>query len=822
MSHWQADIVVAVAVAPVALLPLAVGGVHPEVQLAFAVVELLCALAWIALGAVQRRPLYAPWTALPLAAAVVITAVEVLPLPSSLLALIAPHTVETRSFVVSALPAALQAQVLPVLSMDPPETKAALVRLVGALALTFVVANGARRRERARLIWRMLVAGAALLLVVAVGHAVVGVGAWGMFSRHRGVLFAPMVNGNHMSKVFGAWSLLCLGRALSCRDRRETIACIVVGVGCGIAVALTLSRGGVVAWIAAVVVGIVLLVRARLLDAEDRRPWHHLALPAVVTVAAVCVGALAASDKSLVDEVAGIPTEVQHREHSKLSLWAPALRLLEPQPFVGTGNNAFGVAFTSVSQPGTMYDAEVTYTHVENIVVATLVEHGVLAGGVLLVLAVLVGVRLLQSLRTRVEIAALPALVLLVVGDLVDFSLESGAGISLLATTLGLCAAALPAPRRAPVAVAASTVVALTALVAFHAPAAVAGWRYRNDAVVAAVPRTGLREVLQRTLVSHPFDAVRCAQLATEARYRRQPREALQWANRAINLWPTLPAGHLEAARALVVTGHLEQAMLEYREAARGTPALLRILDEAFDRTADADLRRRAVPDLAAAVAVLCRRFERDDRLNDARRCADELAARDDATPAQRLQPAHLALAAHDIERLRALKPTVLANATVDAEHAVVAGRVIAALDGAPAALAHSDAWVGAATSNTPALLRWRLEQQQSLGLDAAAAQTIAELRGVVRTAAEHDALDRAEAAVHEHAGNLSQLEAVLQRLANRHPDDVNILARLGLVEVQLGHLDVAHRLWERIRSSGKRSTVTKSFATALGVDKAP
>ncbi len=793
MSHWQADVVVAVALLPVVLLPLAVGGVHPEVQVAFAVVELVCALAWVLLSVVQKRPLYAPWTALPFALGVVATALEVLPLPNSVLALVAPHTAETRSFVVAALPLEVRERVLSVVSMDPPETKAALVRLIGAVALTFVVANGARRRERARLIWRMLLGGALALLLVAVAHTVVGVGAWGSFSRHRGVLFAPMVNGNHMSKVFGALSMLAFGRALACRVRDERLVAAAIGVGCSVAVVLTLSRGGVAAWIAAVAVAIVLLVRARAHSADDRRPWHHLIVPGCVVLVAIGVGVVAATDRAIVDEVTALSDEFQ-RNQSKVSLWPPALDMLDETSLTGTGNNAFGAAFTAQSRANTMYDAEVTFTHVENIVIATVVEHGVFAGILLLSVSIVVGVRLLQQLQSRAEAAALPAVILLVVGDLVDFSLESGAGIAVLATALGLCAGALPEPRRTTAPASAASVLVLAALVTWHAPLAVTSWRYRDDAAIAASPRNTLQQALQQKLAAHPFDAVRCAELATEARSRRQPREALLWANRAINLWPTLPAGHLEAARALVVTGHLEQAMLEYREAAQGRSGERRTLLEAFRRTTDVNLRRIATGTTPEAQAVLASVLANEGRFDDAMQIADLYVAQPGLPVHLRADALRYALSLPNDdavrERLSPLRPTP------DGIVAATVAQAIERLEGVEAALRAVDTWSLRAPG--PAL-RWELATALRIDDLPRALTTVGALRAQVRTAHELDELDDAEALALAKAGAWAKRLVVLEHRAARQPKNAAVLVEIGLTELELGRdtdaLNTARRI---------------------------
>jgi Flp pilus assembly protein TadD len=344
---------------------------------------------------------------------------------------------------------------------------------------------------------------------------------------------------------------------------------------------------------------------------------------------------------------------------------------------------------------------------------------------------------------------------------------------------------------------------------------AITAWRYRNDAVVAAAPRSGLRSTLQQALVAHPFDAVRAAQLATEARFRRQPREALQWANRAINVWPTLPAGHLEAARALVVTGHLEQAMLEYREAAVGTDAAaMPVLAEAFSRTPDPLMRRRAMPDTAWAQSLLCRSFVKEKRHPEARACTAELARRPDATAAQRLAPLQLALADGDVEATRRAMAEVEGQALDEAE---LRDKIRAAVlgDGLDAALPAIRGWLRAATRPGPALT-WLLGEQLRRGQPAAARETAEALRPLLRTVDELDAFERAECALLEQTGAHTERLAVLRRLVARHPSDVELLAALGLCELKAGEGAAARRTWSRIRALGGQGPAVSAFTAAL------
>ena len=820
------------ALVPVVLLPQLMGGVHPEAAVGFAATELLALVGWWTGRAVAGRSFRVSFLVLPFVVGAVTTALQVQSLPLDVLDLLQADTAGLRRFVTAGLPEGVRHSVLSVTSMDPPETKAALLRLLGAGALFVVVADAAQDKRRARLVWRTVLTAGAAVIVVAVGHAVFNVpGAWGQFSRLGGVLFAPIVNPNHLSKVLAAFSLLALGRSFSVRDRREALVAAVVGLACGVGVPLTMSRGGVLAYGLGLIVWAALFLRARAEAGDDddgrtgvRTPPPRFALPALAVSAVlfVVLGTVVITDDALVTEMATLEEDAAHVEGSKLAIVMPALSLVPQHAVAGVGNNAFAVAFTGVSVAGTLYDDELTFSHVENIVVATLVEHGAIVGGALLIIALFIARHLLTGLRTLRTIAAVPAVIVLVGGDLVDFALETGAGIALMATALALCASMVPTSSlrlKWPLAV--GVVAVATVLVAAHGPGAIRDWHYRSDRELAVTALKHRTDRLYAAMAARPFDGHTASLLATDARQRHQPTEALAWANRALNLWPTLTAANLEAARALAATGHLDQAMLHYRAAADGDGGKSIVaLREALGRTTDVRLRERALPDRALARFTLCRTLEKEGRLDDAIACADVLAARVDATTLHRLESLRLALLRPTLDDtdLRRRVAEVLARGPPDGEVAVQLARALLHLEGRPAALAMSSTWLATMGDARP-LLQWQLNEHSAAGnLDDARA-TLQRLRPMARTPADRDRFDRLEADLHGRAGDHGQRLLVIERLAARHPDDAELLALQGLAEVAAGKTGGALLTLKRIHDMNGKGPTVRAFEKAMGMD---
>ncbi len=835
---------VVTALLPVLFLPLVVGGVHPEAAAAFAVVELVALSLWWGARLARGHRLRVSFLALPFVVGAGLTLLQVIPLPQALLDVLQPETASTRRFIAAGLPDTFAAGVRAVTSMDPAASAAALLRLVGAAALFVVVADAARdggrdggrgrsaQRSLHALIWRGVVVAAAVVMLTAIMHTVLNVpGPWGQFSRLGGIIFAPMVNPNHLSKVLAGFALLCLGRAFSVRGRREAVVSGIVGVVCGVGVGLTLSRGGILALILALMALAAVLLRAKRIDGVDGGAGagtgeapSRFALPAlfvsailvvVIGLVVLAVDPVARTNSTqLIDDAEDQPT--------KLAILPQAMKLLADNGRVGVGNNAFGAAFTTVAEPGARYTDELTFSHPENIVVATVVEHGVGGGALLLIIAAFVARHLVFALRSARAAAAVPAVVAFVIGDMVDFALETGAGIAVFAVALGLCAAAVPSTSltlRAPRAVVAAVVAILVSavVVVAVAPGAIADWQYRLDTAAAKAPLAQRTQALYALVRARPFDGHATTLLAVDARERHQPQEALAWANRTLSLWPSRGEAHLEAARALAATGHLEQAMIHYHLAAGSQRVGGKALAEAFSRSADVAVRERALPDTAEARMALCVVLLKERRFDDAAACADVLAARADASDEHKRLALRVALDGGDDDALRAR--IAAASRPPDGEDAALLARAIARLDGDDAALSTSAPWLDGARS-PKALLEYRLRLQEQKGDLVAARETLAALRPVSVSPAERDQVDRHEVVLHRRAGDFGAEVVVLQRLVAKHPREPGLLSQLGIAEHAAGRTGAALGTYRRLRELAPDHAATAALQRALGLEK--
>ena len=785
------DTSLVIALLPVVALPFALGGVHPIVATIAALASLFALAVYIAArrGAGYVR---VSWFGAPILLGLAFTALELLPVPRAVRTTLSPVGSSNVDFMVAGLPPALRATVLPVLSLDPPETAFALVRLIGALAVFVVVAGAVRDRRVRSVAWRVLGGGAGLLVLVALGHTLLHVnGAWGKFTHYPGIIYAPMVNPNQLAAIFGALGLALVGRALVIRDRREAVVLGSIGVASCICVLLTSSRGGALALVVGAAGALFIFLRRRPRESGARRWLIASGLIGTLVVCAWLLFVMRSPIITILQQFGAEPLTM-----SKLSVYGPALELLRTHSLVGVGNGAFGSTFTTVAGAA-LPGRNVYFTRVENVVLETLIDHGIIAGGMCLAAGLLLAIAALAVLRRPTELVSLPSLVFLVVGDFFDFALDDAAGLYLAATLLGLLAARMlergATGARLPWRAALACWLGLAALCAAVAPMAVSEWHHRFDVELQKVRGPSQVALVERAIAAHPHDGHYAWVRAVAARHARQPAEALRWANRALVVWPSHSGAHVEAARVLAFMGKLDQAMLEYREAWRGEPRPPGLLAEITARTRDVQMRRRGVPDEARAIGALCAVLVREGRLQEAQTCMDEVARRADADDDARRAPLELAIRRNDPAAMRACLADLSKRRRLDGATAVEVARARETLDGLAAARIEADALDGRVDDPSP-LLEWRARAAIRANDLAVAERLSAALRALPIEHRAPAAADNLDADIAHAQGNSALELAALERVLEATPQDVKARIRVGNLALALGQTQRARR----------------------------
>ncbi|MDF1563913.1 MAG: O-antigen ligase family protein [Deltaproteobacteria bacterium] len=611
------------------LAPLALGSVH----LWATALELLgvgLAAAGLLLALRGGGRLVLPrWATLGLGLLLGLEALQLLPLPPALLELLAPRSAELLAYSLGDLGAWPAWR--PV-SLDPAATALEVARHATFFLLFLVVTQLARSRHGRRRIALYLGALAALLVVLAFGQKLARLELiYGVFPvPPRGFLFASFVNPNHLAALLGLLAPLCLGLAFGARTRPLALLWGAVFVGVSITCVLTLSRGGMVGW--AVGLAVFALLQARLrgreaLVAEDRRPLRARGWPlglALVGVVAVLSGVAYLALEPVLAELQTLGGEEALSGEMRLAIWRDGRELIQGHWLTGVGRGAWALTFPvyrTIARVG-------TFSHAESQPVQALAELG-LIGGTLFVLVfaflLVQGARVVASPRGAGVVAGLAALG---VHELADFSTVFG-GVAIPAT-LALTLACRGRQRgegeeatKRELGLGRLPALALLGGVALLGAAGLGlASRGLADADLAALQEGELEtpvflERAREAQRRHPTDHMVALVAARTLAERGEEVAAMRWVSRAMYLSPTEPLAHLLAAILLTRAGQREQALLEYRLAARWghpIPSVLASAERSFPALEDL---ARALPEEERARTELANYLARRERWAD-------------------------------------------------------------------------------------------------------------------------------------------------------------------------------------------------------------
>lgn len=549
-----------------------------------------------------------------------VCALQLIPLPPFLLALVSPAAAELREHAL--VPLGLTAW-RPI-SLEPEATWRELGKhLLYAAAFLAAVHLSSGSRNARRVLTSTIAACGAFVVGLAGLHPLLGIdelfGLYKFAATPR--LLTPFGNVNHLAGYLVLGGTLSMALAIEEGDRLRRGLWLAAFAACSIGSLLSLSRAGIAAYCGS----LLLFLAAIAVTRRSRKPnpeqdttrvalrWGAVALASVVAGVIVLFDRLAARFTDL-------PTYTL-----KLIIWPSALTASGEFWRAGMGRGAFEVGFTRF----TPEHVGKTYTHPENFVFQLATELGVvLALGVVVVSAVGLVQLVRAGKKTPLELGVAVAAVALVLHNLFDFNLEFP-GVALpLAVALGVAAGdaeELWGPRVP----AWPIVIGVTTLACLGFFSGKADLRKQESALMDAYADASTpAEVVAAALPfvdRHPADYLPYS-LAAAAYVHKKPADPLQalaFANRALWLFPKDPGAHQVAARALARLGRRSQALLEYRLSLQNAWSSQAVLDECVGYAKDKDELLACVPSERAYVELLLRRAS-GDKAGDA--CLTALA----------------------------------------------------------------------------------------------------------------------------------------------------------------------------------------------------
>lgn len=537
-----------------------------------------------------------------LAAAIGLTALQLIPLPVALVELLNPVGQGLRAGSL-ALVGDSPSSFAP-LSLDPSSTRLELLELVTLFAVAWVgLRLSADSRGRTRVITAVALI-AALAAVLAFAHQLLGLDElYGVYDLKQASPFylGPLLNKNHQASLLALGASLSAGLVLRPELRRDGRvlwgACLLV---CLVGCLLMKSRGGAIALAVGLgTTGMLWLAQRRPGErATSRAPVLLSALPAAIIVLCGLALAVHFSASGISSQLAATDLSAEiDAPMSKFMAWRSSEALIDESPWVGVGRGAFESAFTRIHPAS----ARLTYAYLENEYLQAIVDWGLPGAIALAAIGVWLALRLSRRWNDgAVAAGALGGVFAVAAQSFVDFGIQLlGVAVPLvlvIAALLGKPLDAVSSSRHRRL-----TVVrgALLAAMAVAIVAVIGPWGrvLREDQELLRVDDPAARVAQARVaLRRHPLDYFAAAQGATGLVATTDP-AALRWLNWGMVLHPTHPGLHRLAARILRSTDQREQALVEYALAMRSVrePRILvaEILT-AFPAAADAI---RALPD---------------------------------------------------------------------------------------------------------------------------------------------------------------------------------------------------------------------------------
>lgn len=548
------------------------------------------------------------------------------------------------------------------ITQDPARTREEVLKGLALVSL-FVSASLTAAVAGRDMVIRIVAITCVIVGVSALGHGVLAATAiWGLYTPIDGsALLGPFVNPNHLGGLLAMGATVTLGHALSKRHRERRTQWLVgtwILLGC---VAVTLSRGAILAAVGGLAFFAALVARERAAQTRTQnrsRLERLLTHPSSVAVLAVVLGT------AVIGATAGLDAfrdDVMSADLTKVELALRGLELALAGPWTGVGRGAFGVAFVERAETGM-----VRFDHAENALAQWSVDWGIVMGpAIALGLLVVIARSVKRAHRTHILGAAV-GLCVYAAQNMVDFGLEMLGSASVAVVLL---AATVTDPAQAPVEdrsllARSLPAAALGALITLAASALLGRSVHEQRVEIARAmleramadgDREEFAAVVRRAAVAHPREPVFPLLAGAEAA-RHGERASLGFLSRAMLLAPAWPSPHLVAARFLATHGHYDQALVEVREALERSPAVsldvacrilqLRPGEETVRRLAPRNDRRRAAlaglagcvpPDASGAGAVDEAILALEPTLEEPRgRLADRAVRRGDIAEARR------------------------------------------------------------------------------------------------------------------------------------------------------------------------------------------
>jgi len=545
--------------------PLAIGGVHYETLGILAVGALVMDI--LVVRKVGRAwGLHVDPLMLVFACTALWGFLTVIPLPSDLLRLISPGAHAVWEGAIRPLGAA-ELQSWMSISLDPPETAVQILKIFICLSVYASVVHFRKKRGRSFIACLTAVSGSAIAIVMLF-HQLSGLSR--IFGFYKPLfssvvpVFAPFVNPNHLAGALNLTIPVTVGLGLEeDRTSRRLVWLALAGL-MSAAMFLTLSRGGIAAFIAGQIIFAGLLLRKR----TGTSSWLRFAWVPAGIVFIIASGFYVAQEQVVAEYAEG--------NLSKINLWLEGASLIPSFPWTGSGMGTFWMVFPHKSD--ILPAAGVSFTSVESMPVQALIELGIPIGTAVLVLLALPVLRsFFRGPSGALKAGVIAALAASGLHNITDFNLDIAGVFIIAAAVLGMCTSISKKSKSSRFSfhikgVRAYVLTSMTAVLILITLYYALEYNLEKEthrlfsAYAQGEVEPFAPEKIEPVIKRHPADYY-VPLLAGMSEYAGGGKP-LAWINRALELNPRSGQAHLYAARTLAGMGRRSQALLEYSRAA--------------------------------------------------------------------------------------------------------------------------------------------------------------------------------------------------------------------------------------------------------------
>lgn len=340
--------------------------------------------------------------------------IQIIPLPQFLIKLLSPTTNELYQSTLESISMYGNGQWMP-LSIEPVATLNAAGRWM-ILWAVFVLATNlfAHGESRRRFSLSLGVTGL-LLVFLGLLHKLSGTDKIFFsipFVNDPPFFFSSFINPNNLAGFLCMCAPIWLGFTVHTKKLEKKLIGTLAFVMTSTAIILTLSLGGILAWVFGLMLFIVLYSkRKKSSDGKKSVIWLQLA-----GIFALLAGAYVSAGPILHKISGRMATPNQNR----LMIWQDCLDMIKDHPLVGVGGYAYEMAFHRYQN----YILHGRVVYPENIVIQNLSEYGIIVTALVIVAVLMVIFRLIISRLRTSEIAYLSAVISVLVSNQFDFNLN--------------------------------------------------------------------------------------------------------------------------------------------------------------------------------------------------------------------------------------------------------------------------------------------------------------------------------------------------------------------------------------------------------------